>query len=81
MNKRRTAAEIIGFHFCSDIRDIQDCRYQSTRYRDAIYAIGDDYFAAPASNRPPAAEVGQPWEEIGEHYGRKVWRSKMATRA
>ena len=52
MTKRRTAAEIIGFHFGWDIRDVSETRYQSTRYTaPAVYVIGDDYYAAPADNR------------------------------
>lgn len=79
MTKRRTAAEIIAFHFCSDIREISDCRYQSTRYPSpAIYAVGNDYYAAPADNRAPKADVGQAWQVIGEHYGRKIFRARMA---
>lgn len=77
MSKRRTAAEIIGFHFCSYIRDIQDGRYQPTRYASpAVYVVGNDYYAAPADNRAPRYDVGGPWEEIAEYYGRKIFRSK-----
>jgi len=79
MTPRRTAAEIISFHFCSDISDIRDSRYQPSRYRSpAVYVIGDDYFAAPSNNLPPSYEVGQPWVEIGEHYGRKVFMSECS---
>jgi hypothetical protein len=77
--KRRTAAEIIAFYRCDDIREIQDCRYQPTRYASpAIYSIGEGYYAAPADNRPPRAEVGQPWECVGTFYNRKVYFSRMA---
>ena len=81
MTKRRTAAEIIGFHFGSDMRDVSEGRYQPSVYRDpAIYVIGEDYVAAPADNRPPRKMPGR-WQEIGEHYGRKVFLLPMADRA
>ncbi len=76
MKKRRTAAEIIGFHLCWDMRDVSETRYQ--RYSNpAIYVIGDDYFAAPANNAPPKAAVGMPWVEVAEYYNRKVFVAKM----
>lgn len=78
MTKRRTAAEIIAFHLGWDIADVRDDRYQSTRYASpAIYNMGQDYFSAPSNNTAPKADVGQPWEQVGEYYGRKVYRSKM----
>lgn len=71
--KRRTAPEIIGFHFGSDMRDISESRYQPTRYSSpAIYTIGNDYYAAPSDNRPPRNMPGS-WKEIAEYYGRKIY--------
>ena len=78
--KRRTAAEIIGFHFSCDIRDVQDGRYQSTRYASpAIYTLGDDYFCSPPAGAAPPAKFGK-WELLGEHYGRGVYRCRMNDR-
>lgn len=75
---RRTAPEIIGFHFSAAMQDISEARYQPSVYANpAVYVLGDDYYAAPSDNRPPRHKVGQPWQEIGEHYGRKIFRSKM----
>lgn len=75
--KRRTAAEIIAFHFSSDIRDISDCRYQPTRYANpAIYSMGEYYYAAPSNNKAPTNFQGE-WERIGEYYGRTVFRVHM----
>lgn len=78
---RRTAAEIIAFHFSSDIRDIQDARYQSTRYAaPAVYSIGDHYYCSPkAGQKPPSDWSG--WERIGHHYGRDVMRVHMNSEA
>lgn len=73
--KRRTAAEIIAFHFGSDIRDIQDARYQPSRYPVAIYTVGDDYYCAPNANQKLPAPAEFNWQKIGEHYGRTVYRS------
>lgn len=82
MTKRRTAAEIIGFHFGWDMRDVSDTRYQPTRYASpAVYVIGDDYYAAPSNNAPPKYEVGQPWTVIAEYYGRKIYESKVSKEA
>lgn len=79
MKKRRTAAEIIGFHFGWDMRDVSDTRYQSTRYvSPAVYVIGQDYYAAPSNNQPPKYEVGKPWVFVAEHYGRKIFCAEVA---
>ena len=70
--KRRAAPEIIGFHFGSDMREISDGRYQ--RYANpAIYVFGNDYYAAHSNNTPPKHNVGGPWQEIAEYYGRKIY--------
>lgn len=80
MTKRRTAAEIIAFHFGSDIRDVQECRYQPTRYASpAIYTLDDDYFCSPAAGSTPPAKFGK-WEALGTYYGRTVYRCRMNDR-
>jgi hypothetical protein len=80
MTKRRTAAEIIAFHFCTDIRDVQECRYQPTRYASpAIYTMGDDYYCSPPVGASPPAKFGK-WEAIGTHYDRTVYRCRMDDR-
>jgi hypothetical protein len=75
MTKRRTAPEIIGFHFCSDMREISESRYQNY-VNPAVYVVGDDYYAAPADNRPPRHNVGGPWELFAEHYSRLIFKAK-----
>ena len=78
--KRRTAAEIIAFHLGWDMAEVSDCRYQSTVYTaPAIYTLDNDYYAAPSDNRPPKKMEGK-WQEIGEHYGRKVFFLPMNSR-
>jgi len=79
--KRRTAAEIIAFHFSCDIKDVSEGRYQSTRFSDpAVYVMGEDYFCCPKAGQKPAVDKQFPdrwdWKEIGEWYGRKVYRAK-----
>ena len=72
--KKRTAAEIIGFHLGWDMREVSDSRYQPTRYSSpSIYTAGDYYWAAPSSNAPPKNMKGQ-WSEVAEYYGRKIYR-------
>jgi hypothetical protein len=81
MAKRRTAAEIIAFHFCSDIADIRDARYQPSKYASqAIYVVGDDYYCAPnKGQRPKWIAPGKAWREIAEYYDRKIYVSEMET--
>jgi hypothetical protein len=77
MATRRTAAEIIAYQLGGwNITDVQEYRYQPTRYASpAVYAIGNDYYAAPSSNAKPRYDFGLPWVLVGEFYGRKVYRS------
>jgi len=71
--KRRTAAEIIAFHFGWNMPDVSECRYQPTRYHSpAIYTLFDGYYAAPSNNKPPVNMEGI-WREVGEHYGRRIY--------
>lgn len=73
MAKRRTAAEIIGFHLGWDMREVSEYRYHPTRLASpSIYAMGDGYFAAPSDNKPPRNMPGD-WREVAEYYGRKVF--------
>jgi NADH dehydrogenase FAD-containing subunit len=74
--KNRSAAELVAFHLCSDIADVRDARYQSSRYASAVFAIGDCYFCAPAKTHP-LPHVGYVWEKVGEYYGRFVYRASM----
>ncbi|MDR3449533.1 MAG: hypothetical protein P4M15_07290 [Alphaproteobacteria bacterium] len=82
--KRRTAAELIGIHLCSDIRDIQECRYQPTRFASpAVYSIGEYYFCSPTGMKtklPVDREVPNrwQWEEVGMYYNRPIFRAHMS---
>jgi hypothetical protein len=72
----RTAPEIIATHLCSDIYDVKDARYQSTRYvAPAVYSIGNHYFCAPSGSQ----KCPKPWkwEKVGEYYDRAVFRAHM----
>lgn len=72
--KRRTAAELIGFHLGWDMRDVSEGRYQSTRYAaPAIYVCGDDYYCAPSGSQVPPK--GWNWEPVGTYYARTVFRA------
>lgn len=77
---RYLASHIIAMHYCSDVADIAEARYQPSNYPNpAIYTVGDYYLAAPANNLPPNNMQGL-WEQVGEYYGRKVFRMHMDTR-
>ena len=78
---RRSGAEIIAFHFSSDIGEVRDMIYQPTRYRNPyVYCWGDDYFCCPTERqklpKDPDFSDTFKWEEIATYYGRKVYRSK-----
>lgn len=81
MVKRRSAAEIIAFHFGWDMRDVSETRYQPSKYTSqAIYVIGDDYYCAPViGQRPKWPCPGKAWRELAEHYGRKIYISECET--
>ncbi len=71
MTKRRTAPEIIAFHFCVDMRDVSEGRYQPTRFvSPGVYVVGADYYCAPTTGQKLPATFA--WEKVGEHYGRPV---------
>jgi hypothetical protein len=73
---RRTAPNLIAFHLGWDIGEVQDCRYQPSRYATpAIYAISDYYYSAPAGTQKPPKLWR--WAVVGEYYGRKVYRAHM----
>ena len=74
--RKRSGAEIIAFHFGSDINDVRDCAYQS--YRPTVYTVGNDYYCCPpAGRRPPREAPGQPWRELAAYYGRTIYVSEM----
>lgn len=71
---RRTAANIIAFHFCQCQREMSDHRYQPTRYSSpAVYDYAGMYLVAPSDNRMPKYDFGGAWYLLAEHYGRKIW--------
>jgi hypothetical protein len=74
--KRRSAAEIIAFHFCSDIADIRDARYQpGVYYAPALYTLDDDYYCVPSKTQKPPKPWR--WHPLAEHYGRTIYRAHM----
>jgi hypothetical protein len=79
---RRSAAEIIAFHFCSDIGEVRDMVYQPTRYRNPyVYCWGEDYFCCPTDRQKlpkhrDDIDDGFKWVEVATYYGRKVYRAK-----
>jgi len=69
--KRRSAAEIIAFHFCSDIQDWRDSQYQPGRYSCPVFTSGDYYYCAPTPKQK--LPKGWDWKPVAEHYGRKIY--------
>jgi hypothetical protein len=81
---RRTAAEIIGTYLCWDIRDVSDCRYQSTRYTaPAVYSIplkgGIEYVCCPSGSQKPPRGFPS-WNPIGEIHGRTIYGATSVER-
>jgi len=73
---RKTAAEVIATHFCSDIQDWRESRYQPTRYTACpIFTSGEYYYSAPTANQKLPKEWD--WSVIGEQFGRKIYRAHM----
>lgn len=75
---RRSGAEIIAFHFCSDIADIRESVYQPTRYRAPyVYTVGNDYFCCPAAGQTPPKHRDHAfdWHSVGTYYGRTVYQA------
>ena len=58
MNTARSH-EIIAATFSTDAASIAEARYQPTRTRVAVYAIGEQYFCCPPRNSAPQA--GYKW--------------------
>lgn len=72
--RKRSAPELIGFHLGSDMRDVSDGRYQSTRYAaPGVYVVGGSYWCAPTSTQKLPEPDRWSWTEAGEYYGRKVY--------
>lgn len=76
---RKQAAEIIGFHLGWDINDVKDGVYQPSAYvSPRVYTCGNDYYCCPTAAQKPSKDFE--WQEVGEHYGRKVYRASLETR-
>ncbi len=73
--RRVTAAYVIAFHFCNDIKDVQECRYQN--YEPAVYCLGDDYYCAPAPGKKLPDTKRFAWTKIGTQCGRDIYECKM----
>lgn len=77
MTRAKSAAEAIGFLFSSDAAEVQEYRYQPTRYAKIhVYAIGDTYYCATLPSQSPPD--GWDWQLIDEspYHGRKVYKAQ-----
>lgn len=76
---RKQAAEIIGFHLGWDINDVKDGVYQpSTYHSPRVYVCGEDYYCSPTAAQKLSKDFK--WQEVGEHYGRKVYCATLESR-
>lgn len=57
---------ILANTFGIDINDISDYRYQSTRTSQAIYAIGEQYFAV--SKKQPKEVFNTSWKMFSDQF-------------
>jgi hypothetical protein len=75
---KKSAAEIIGFHFGSDIAEIRGSRYQPTRYSApaifTVYTKAGDYWCCPTEGQKLPSEWR--WEPVATYYGRTVYVGK-----
>ncbi|WP_243211117.1 hypothetical protein JQ760_028235 (plasmid) [Klebsiella pneumoniae] len=58
MTRRLTAASAIAEHLGWNLPDVTETRYQSTRNRQSIYVIGNDYMTGCAVGKKPKAFDG-----------------------
>jgi hypothetical protein len=77
---RRSGAEIIAFHFCSDIGEVRDMVYQPTVYRVCrVYTLGDDYYCCPTERQQLPRDARHPtmfdWKPVAAYYGRTIYCS------
>jgi hypothetical protein len=61
-----------------DMAELEDYRYQPTRTKRPIYAIGDVYVATGL--KPPKEDVGAPWQQHPDQFWANgkttIWLSK-----
>lgn len=70
--------KVISSTFGIDQAELSNYRYQPTRTRQAIYSIGDRYFAC--GKKAPKDEVGRDWvvetdQFFAKHSGTVLWSS------
>lgn len=80
--KRTHSHHVIAATLGWDAREVSECRYQSTRTKQAIYSIGSRYFAV--SPTVPADKVGGDWRENNDQFfaqraGTVMWVADAAT--
>jgi len=76
MSTQKVIASTLGI----DQAELSEYRYQPTRTKQAIYSIGDRYFAC--GNKTPKDEVGQDWMIETDQFfaklsGTVLWSSKV----
>lgn len=73
-----STATVIAETFGLDVSDVRDYRYQATRTKRPIFAIGDRYYTTGGT--PPKDEVGGAWVAHSDQFfarrgGTTLWVS------
>jgi hypothetical protein len=79
--QRRSAAEILAFHFNMDIEDMRYYRYHPTQLATpAVFSLDFThegveyaYAATPSNGKMKPGYASLDWVLVGEEYGRKIF--------
>ena len=80
---KRSAANIIATHFCTDIASIQEGRYHYGRTTIPVYVLGNDYYCCPPEGGKPAKLDGEhhwAWNEDAVLFGRTIYKATPTMR-
>lgn len=83
MTRRLTAASALAEHLGWDQPEVTEMRYQSTRNRQSIYVIGDDYMTGCAVGKKPKPFDGYLWEKVDswitDKYGWEIYKASAVS--
>lgn len=67
MSKRISSNNILASTFGWDIREVSEYRYKSTRTKQAIYSIGEFYFAVGQTKPTDIVAEGE-WKKYSDQF-------------
>ncbi len=75
MARTTKAGTAVAYHLGLDYADMEDNRYQSTRYSRPVYTVDDDYWSA-GPTPPTSAYRGETWVKVISSFDGKtvLWR-------